>query len=130
MVLGMLISAKLSSLGYVDLYFRAPYPQQNDLKDGDIIGFSGLINKLPGRLLYFTHGKVLDHISSQSVNCKIGAIKRLSTPPKDEERLGSVTGVIMAVQIKENDNPEPDNPDDFQITKVVMKCADGKFICS
>ena len=33
----------------------------------------------------------------------------------------------MAVKIDRNDNPEPDNPDDFQITKVVMKCADGKL---
>ena len=116
---------KLSNaLGVV--FFKPPYPQRNDLKDGDIIGFSGSINELRGSY-YYTDGKILDYISSQSVNCKIDAIKGLSTPAKDGERFGSVTGVIIAVEIAPNRDPEPDNPDDFQITEVVMKCADGNL---
>ena len=120
------LKCELSNLLNVPLVFRPPYPQQNDLKDGDIIGVSGVINA--GAITTgFSNGKILDHISSQAADCKIDGIKGLSTPAKYGERLGSVTGVVMAVEIDRNDNPEPDNPDDYQIENIVMKCADGNL---
>ena len=119
-------NCKLSNMLDIKLNFKSPYPQQNALKVGDIIGFSGSVNKSQGSF-YFTGGKILDNISSQAANCKIDAINRLSTPTRSGERLGRVTGVIMAVQIRSNDDPEPDDPDDFQITQVAMKCADANL---
>ena len=111
------------------LYFTSPYPQQNDLKEGDFIGFiaeSKLITS-GGQSFYYRSGKILDHISSQSVRCRIDDISELSTPARGQEDLGDVTGVVMAVEIKKNKDPEPDNPDDFQINTVVMKFADGNL---
>ena len=113
-----------------NLFFTSPYPQQNDLKKGDFIGFSARINVFSGSRfsnVFFTRGKMVDNISSQSVNCQIDNITELSVPAKKWERLGTVTGVIMAVQIRKNSDPEPDNPSDYFIHRAVMKCGDGNL---
>ena len=120
---------KLSSVFNEYLSFTSPYPQQHDLKDGDIIAYSTVMTKISGFRKMVVNHKLLENISSQSVNCKIDTIKGLSTPVRSGpgKRFGPVTGVVMAVNVGRNSNPEPDNPDDFQITKVVMKCADGNL---
>ena len=110
----------------MSLFFSSPNPQQNDLKKGDFIGFSASIEASTGSL-YFDNGKMLDNISSQSVNCQIDNIAELSVPAEKKERLGTVTGVIMAVQIEKNADPEPDNPSDYFIYRAVMKCGDGNL---
>ena len=112
----------------ISLRFASPYPQQNDLKEGDFFGFASqqYIGDSIDIYIRYRSGKILENISSQSVKCDIDSIGELSTPAEGEE-LGDVTGVIMAIEIKENDDPEPDNPDDFQISQVVMKCADGNL---
>ena len=99
----------------------SPHPQQNDFKEGDCVGY--IIKREYGISWY----EKLENISSQSVDCKVENIGKLSTPSKSEEDLGDVTGLVMAVVIRKNYNPEPDNPDDFQIRKVVMKCADDNL---
>ena len=123
------------------LYFATPYPQQNELKEGDFIGFSGKLRSIQtsrGESFYYRSGKILDHISSQSVKCRIDDINGLSIPsqtmkmvelsPTPDERIFvDVTGVIMAVQAVKNEDPEPDNPSDYLIERVVMKCADGNL---
>ena len=121
-------------LGYPGLtvFFTSPNPQQNDLKEGNFIGITGEFPYSQDMMITRTRpwtvtAKILDHISSQSLNCKIDDISVLSTPTGRIEDIGYVTGVIMAVQIKKNRNPEPDNPDDYQIVKAAMKCADGKL---
>ena len=123
------------------LYFATPYPQQNELKEGDFIGFSckrRSIQTSRGESFSYRSGKILDHISSQSVKCRIDDINGLSIPsqtmewvelsPTPDERIFvDVTGVIMAVQTVKNEDPEPDNPSDYLIERVVMKCADGNL---
>ena len=121
-------NCELSNMFNKDLYFTSPYPQQNDLKEGDFIGFTAEVNLTSGGgSIYYRSGKILDHISSQSVRCKIDDISELSTPARGQEDLGDVTGVVMAVEISKNKDPEPDNPDDFQIDTVAMKFADGNL---
>lgn len=125
---------------YLDmlLFFDPPYPQQNALKDGDFIAFSAKRESLFIRgeeIYYFNNAKILDYISSQSVKVKIDNIniRNLSTPSKEippfarAEDFVNVTGVIMAVEIIENVDPEPDNPSDYLINRAVMKCADRKL---
>ncbi len=123
---------------YLDmgLYFASPYPRQNALKDGNFIAFKAKRKSLfvQGREVnYLGDAKILDYISLQSVKCKIDDIRNLSTPSKEmppfasRKDFVSVTGVIMAVEIIENEDPEPDNPSDYLIDKAVMKCADGKL---
>ena len=98
---------------------------RGDYNVGDFIGYRTSITGI----------ELLEHISSQSVDCKIDDISGLSNPsktipiypPPEKEDFVSVTGVIMAVSIKKNPDPEPDNPDDFQIHEAVMKCADGNL---
>ena len=114
------------------LQFATPYPQQNELKEGDFIGFSCKLKSIQtsqGKSISYRSGKILDYISLQSVKCKIDDITQLSTPSisSRDELLKDVTGVVMAVETQKNRNPEPDNPDDFQIGKFVMKCADGNL---
>ena len=116
--------------GSYTLYFTSPYPQQNDLKEGDIIGFTAKGTIREGSLSYHS-GKMVEHISSQSVKCKIDDMNGLSTPsytmPSFEKDFVNLTGVIIAVQTEKNPDPEPDNPSDYLITKVVMKFSDGKL---
>ena len=123
------------------LYFATPYPQQNELKEGDFIGFSRKVRPTQtsrGVSISYRSGKILDHISSQSVKCRIDDINGLSIPSQTMERVElsptpderifvDVTGVIMAVQTVKNEDPEPDNPSDYLIERVVMKCADGNL---
>ena len=123
--------------------FEAPYPQQNDLKEGDFIGVTAtpqsfsqdreqlllmrvkfeIYHKVSEDTVYFIKAKTLENISSQSANCNIDNISELSVPGETR----NVTGVIMAVEIGRNRNPEPDNPSDYIINKAVMKCADGNL---
>ncbi len=107
--------------------FSSPYPQQYDVNKGDFIGFSGkpeVTRSGEFAMVEYHSGKLLENISSQSVKYKVDGIGRLSTPT---ERTSHVTGMVMAVEIGENQNPEPDNPDNFQINNLVMKCADGNL---
>ena len=130
-------SCRVSGVRDIKLFFTAPYPQQSDLKEGDLFGFTAKIKSMHVKLEkvhFFLDGKILENISSQSVDCKIDNIKGLSTPaetiPKllpGEEDFVNVTGVIMAVEIHENKNPGPDNPYNYLITSAVMKCADGNL---
>ena len=121
--------------------FEPPYPQQNDLKEGDFIGVKviprryrvndfmsspikiEILMKVRNDGNYFSKAKILENISSQSVNCNIDNISELSVPGVGR----NVTGVIMAVEIRTNRNPEPDNPSDYLIRQAVMKCADGNL---
>ena len=113
--------------------FVSPYPQQNDLKVGDFIGFSASTVEVRGNTAWYNSGKILDYISRQSVDCRIDNMSQLSTPytehnrPQFDREGHNVTGVIMAVNISRNWDPEPDNPDDYQISSAVMKCADGNL---
>ena len=112
------------------LYFTSPYPQQYELKVGDVIGFSAMLDDeiVGGNERYsYHHGQLVENISSQSVNYNIDNISGLSVPVKDRGSLTVVTGLIMAVLIHRNGNPEPDNPDDYLIGATVMKCADGNL---
>ncbi len=117
------------------LFFTSPYPQQYDLKVGDFIGFSAEteFRKEKGETRKsYSFGRILDNISSQSIRCNIDDVSELSTPFKElpllskgEEDILIVTGVIMAIEVIKNIDPEPDNPSDYLIAKAVMKCADG-----
>ena len=106
--------------------YRGNY-KAGDYKVGDFIGYR---TSIPVQA-----GQFLEHISSQSADCKIDDISGLSNPsktipiypPSKKEDFVSVTGVIMAVSIEKNLDPEPDNPDDWQIHEAVMKCADGNL---
>ena len=132
-------NCKLPNLSDMTVFFTPPYPQQNDLKDGDFIGFSGDFSTfvIDGEKIYnYRDVIILDYISSQSVKCNIDDIRGLSTPSDTlvtgkgfgtEKVFVSVTGVIMAIQTVENRDPEPDNPSDYLITLAAMKCADGKL---
>ena len=107
--------------------FEPPYPQQNDLKVGDFIGFTcqtDVLRTMGIVMINYNSGKILDHISSQSL--QIGSVPGLSTPVQALEN-PHVTGVVMALQVIKNENPEPDNPADFLIDKLVIKCADGNL---
>lgn len=129
----------LGPIGTIYLRFTSPYPQRYDLKVGDIIGFKAkLVTKerkeyegLVYYHYYYSSGEVLDHISSQSAKCEIRNIRGLSSPSKTiptfptKHDYARVTGVIMAVETIENEDPEPDNPSDYLILGAVMKCADG-----
>lgn len=124
------IQETFDHLLFDDLRFTSPYPQQYDLKVGDFIGFSGIIDEeiVRGRKRYsYNHVRLLENISSQSANYNIDNISGLSVPVKDTDSLTVVTGLIMAVLIHRNGNPEPDNPDDYLIGTAVMKCADGNL---
>ena len=114
-------NCELSNFRDKNVYFVSPYPQQGDLKESDFIGFAAHVAPYLG----FTEGKMLENISSQSVNCRIDNIEVLSVPVK--KRGVRVTGVVMAVEIRRNRNPEPDNPSDYLINRAVMKCADGNL---
>ena len=135
-------NCKLSNMLDEDLDFAAPYPKQNDLKEGNFIGFEAdfrvFESTFSGLISYYRTGKILDHISSQSVKCRIDDINGLSIPSQTMEMVGlsltpgerkfvDVTGVIMAVQTVKNEDPEPDNPSDYLIEVVAMKCADGNL---
>ena len=122
---------------HIKLFFTSPYPQRYDLKKGDFIGFTAKYvafeKKGSEEFAVYRSTKILDHISSQSVKRKIYGIRGLSTPSNRlpyasaKNDFVRVTGVVMAVQTIENENPEPDNPSDYLITDVVMKCADGNL---
>ena len=136
-------SCKLLNNFLTDLHFKPPYPQQDNLKEGDSFGFTARVSlDMP----FYYHGKILENISTQSDKCDIDSISGLSIPARrpsidkdfsnienilkarqEGEGLSDVTGVVMAVEIKKNLNPEPENPDDFQIDRAVMKCADGNL---
>ena len=96
------------------------------------IGFSGnystTIVGAKKKVNLFSGGVIKDHISSQSVKCNIDDIQGLSTPFDDfflSDK--AVTGVIMAVEIIVNRDPEPNNPSDYLIGAAVLKCADGEL---
>lgn len=138
-------TCKLAGDSRSAISFAAPYPQQNDLKVGDFIGFSasdseiGMLGRpalaveVIGSTIWYNSGKILDYISRQSVDCRIENMSQLSTPytehnrPPFDREGHNVTGVIMAVDISRNRDPEPDNPDDYQISSAVMKCADSNL---
>ena len=113
--------------------FARPYPQQNDLKEGDFIGFSAVVGFNSFGVGRYNSAKILDYISRQSVDCKIDNMSQLSRPytaddrPRFDTEEYDVTGVIMAINISWNSDPEPDNPDDYQISSAVMKCSDGNL---
>ena len=115
---------KLEMVDGRTIYCTNSRPKQNDYKKREFLGYRGY--KLEGYLL-------LENISAQSVDCKIDDISELSNPTKTmptfrkKEDFVSVTGVIMAVSIESNPDPEPENPDNFQIHEAVMKCADGNL---
>lgn len=109
------------------IYFTEPYPQQNDLKVGDFFAFAGILDQNRDGRFYYRKGMMLENISSQSAKLNIDSIRDLSVPVESGESLGTVTGVIMAVEKRRNPDPEPDNPDDYQIDRAVMKCADGNL---
>ena len=121
----------------VSIFFTSPYPQRSDLKEGDFIGFSGrfISVELGGSEEFSTYGsaRIVENISSQSDRCKVVGIRRLSIPSKsipiyaEKKDFVRVTGVIIALQVIENEDPEPDNPSDYLIAEAVMKCADGKL---
>lgn len=130
-------SCRVSGRRDIKLFFTSPYPQQKDLKEGDFFGFAAKIKSMDVNLKevhFFLDGKVLENISSQSVNCKVDDVKELSTPSEDipkllatENDFVDVTGLIMAVEIHRNRDPKPDNPYDHLITRAVIKCADGNL---
>ena len=116
--------------------FDPPYPQQNDLKNGDFIGYTASPQSVRGSIITYGSGKIFENISRQSPKCKIDAVPQLSTPyaehyhssiMKFEKLEHPVTGVVMALKIVRNRDPEPDNPSDYLIYEVVMKCADGNL---
>ena len=119
------------------IFFTSPYPQRSDLKEGDFIGFSGrfISVELGGSEEFSTYGsaRIVENISSQSDRCKVVGIRRLSIPSKsipiyaEKKDFVRVTGVIIALQVIENEDPEPDYPSDYLIAEAVMKCADGKL---
>ena len=64
------------------VHFKAPFPQQNELKKGDFIGFKAtLVRQTIGDNYYFK-GEILEHLSSQSTDCKIDDIRQLTKPTK------------------------------------------------
>ena len=116
--------------------FAPPYPQQNDLKEGDFIGYTASLQSVQGYNITYGSGKIFENISTQSAKCKIDDLPQLSTPYAQERRSWSmsfeklehlVTGVVMALNIRINPDPEPDNPSDYLIYDAVMKCADGNL---
>ena len=121
----------------IPLHFTKPYPQQNDFKVGDIIGFKATQNNVGGlqslHSFYFYSGEMLENISLQSSDCKIDNMIQLSNPSKaiptsaSEKHFVNVTGVIMAIQTIKNGDPEPDDPSDYHIHSAVMKCADNNL---
>ena len=128
-------SCRLSNAVYT-VRFAPPYPQQNDLKEGDFIGYTASPQSVRGSNITYGSGKIFENISTQSAKCKIDDLPQLSTPYAQErmswlmsfEKLEHpVTGVVMALNIGRNPDPEPDNPSDYLIYEAVMKCADGNL---
>ena len=127
-------ACKLPSKANTTVYFAPPYPQQNDLEEGDFIGFKGNYNEtLYGLQVVssvYKSVKILDHISSQSVNCKIRGLPVPSaTIPLSStiDDFVSVTGVVMAVETRKNSDPEPDDLSDYHIVTAVMKFANDRL---
>ena len=119
-----------------NVHFTSPYPQQNDLREGDFIGFTASLQGVRGSNITYGSGKIFENISARSAKCKIDDLPQSSTPYAHEymswmmsfEKLNRpVTGVVMALNIGRNPDPEPDNPSDYLIYQVVMKCADGNL---
>lgn len=119
---------------YKSLYFQAPYPQQHNFNDGDIIAFEAIRKSNTtwrGTVSWYSAGKFLENISEQSADCQIDDVSQLSNPSDSiplfatKDDFVDVTGLIMAVQTVKNHDPEPDNPHDYLIAYAVMKCADG-----
>ena len=119
-----------------NVYFKEPYPQQGDFKEGDFIAFQGTRKCAPawqGGHCWYNSAKLLENISEQSDNCQTQNLDNLSNPVEsmpilaDKEDFADVTGIVMAVRIARNPDPEPDNPHDFIIEQVIMKCKDGNL---
>ena len=119
-----------------NVYFKEPYPQQGDFEDGDFIAFQGKHKCLPawqGGGCYYHSAKFLENISKQSDSCQTQNLDGLSNPVEsmpilaDKEDFADVTGVVMAVEIAKNSDPEPDNPHDFIISQIIMKCKDDNL---
>ena len=119
-----------------NVYFQEPYPQQGDFKEGDFIAFQGTRKCLPqwqGGGCSYRSAKFLENISKQSDNCETQNLDSLSNPVEsmpilaDKEDFADVTGIVMAVRIGRNPDPEPDNPHDFIIQQVIMKCKDNNL---
>ena len=114
--------------------FAKPYPQQNDLKVGDFIGYTATLdrNRIRGPIFTYVSGKIFENISKQSAKCKIDDLPHLSKPYTQElttciHSARQVTGVVMALKIVRNPDPEPDHPSDYLISRAVMKCEDGNL---
>ena len=118
------------------LYFQAPYPQQNEINDGDIIGFQAITKcntTWRGTTCWYSSGKLIENISLQSADCQIDDVNQLSNPSASIPSLATkddfvdVTGLVMAVETIKNANLEPDDSADYHIRNAVMKCADGNL---
>ena len=114
-------SCRLSNEVYT-VRFAPPYPQQNDLREGDFIGYTASPQSVRGSNITYGSGKIFENISAQSAKCKIDDLPHSSTPYAHEymswmmsfEKLNRpVTGVVMALNIGRNPDPEPDNPSDY-----------------
>ena len=118
------------------LRFQSPYPQQNDINDGDIIGFQAITScstTWRGTTCSYRSGKLIENISLQSADCQTDDVNQLSNPSTSipvfavKDDFVDVTGLIMAVETIKNFDPEPDDSADYHIVKAVMKCADGNL---
>ena len=118
------------------LYFQSPHPQQNEINDGDIIGFQASTDcntTWRGTTCWYTSGKLIENISLQSTDCQTDDVSQLSNPSTSMPILASkddfvdVAGLIIAVETIKNLDSEPDNSADYHATKAVMKCADGNL---
>ena len=112
--------------------FTVPYPQQNDLKVGDFIGYTATLYSVRRSIITYDSGKMFENISKQSAKCKIDDLPHLSTPYTKVlttciHSARRVRGVVMALNVVKNPDPEPDHPSDYLIYQAVMKCEDGNL---
>ena len=56
---------RLSNMLDMMVFFASPYPQQNDLKEGDFIGVKASPQPYKGKA-YYSDAKIIENISSQS----------------------------------------------------------------
>ena len=129
-------------LGYGNEYdtahtvrFKSPQPAQFEINEGDYISFlsGGLIwrwRNLREGLIGFQNCELYENVSVQPISCEVPATNGVLMPSDTikvlagEEDFVKITCLVLSVNLRRNQDPEPDNPHDYLIGKALVRCAD------
>ena len=102
------------SVGFREEHKRFRGLERYEINRGDHIGF---------------HGYLAENISQQLIPCEVIAPNGVLGPRREFSISDgpNIRGLVVAVELGRNEDPEPHNPEDFLIDNAVIKCANGSL---